>query len=100
MKQCSGVVLLTRLQEYKRLKLADQAPDQTLAQTHDAAPADREAPLEHILSVDVEDYFQVEAFAGQVTRDSWNQWPSRVVGNTQRVLDLFDVHGAKGTFFF
>lgn len=56
--------------------------------------------LAHILSVDVEDYFQVEAFAGQVTRESWDSWPSRVVANTQRVLDLFDAHQAKGTFFF
>lgn len=54
----------------------------------------------HILSVDVEDYFQVEAFAGVVRRDSWDQWPTRVVQNTQRVLDLFDQYQAKATFFF
>lgn len=56
--------------------------------------------MTHVLSVDVEDYFQVEAFAGSVDRKSWQQWPSRVVGNTHRVLDLFDQHNAKGTFFF
>jgi polysaccharide deacetylase family protein (PEP-CTERM system associated) len=56
--------------------------------------------MTHILSVDVEDYFQVEAFAGSVSRESWNQWPSRVVANTQRVLDLFDEHNARATFFF
>jgi polysaccharide deacetylase family protein (PEP-CTERM system associated) len=50
--------------------------------------------------VDVEDYFQVEAFAGSVDRKSWDKWPSRVVANTHRVLDLFDQHNAKGTFFF
>lgn len=60
----------------------------------------KNAPVTHILSVDVEDYFQVEAFAGSVGRDSWNQWPSRVVANTQRVLDLFDEYNAKATFFF
>ena len=53
----------------------------------------------HVLSVDVEDYFQVEAFAQTVTRASWDQWPSRVVPNTQRVLELFAKHQAKGTFF-
>jgi polysaccharide deacetylase family protein (PEP-CTERM system associated) len=53
----------------------------------------------HILTVDVEDYFQVEAFASRVPRESWNQWPCRVVENTERVLDLFDQHRAKGTFF-
>ena len=56
--------------------------------------------ITHILSVDVEDYFQVEAFAGSVSRESWNEWPSRVVSNTQRVLDLFDEYNAKATFFF
>jgi polysaccharide deacetylase family protein (PEP-CTERM system associated) len=58
------------------------------------------AQMTHVLSVDVEDYFQVEAFAGSVDRGCWEQWPSRVVDNTQRVLDLFDVHNAKATFFF
>ena len=56
--------------------------------------------MTHILSVDVEDYFQVEAFTHSVGRDSWHQWPSRVVANTQRVLDLFDESNAKATFFF
>jgi len=74
-----------------------QKPDRitNTARQSDAA----QTPLAHILSVDVEDYFQVEAFAGQVSRESWDSWPSRVVANTQRVLDLFDAHQAKGTFF-
>src|SRR5260221_4611079 len=58
------------------------------------------SPHTHILTVDVEDYFQVEAFAGSISRATWDQWPCRVVANTQRVLDLFDEHQAKGTFFF
>jgi polysaccharide deacetylase family protein (PEP-CTERM system associated) len=57
-------------------------------------------PVAHVLTVDVEDYFQVEAFAEKVKRDDWEQYPSRVDANTRRVLDLFDEHGAKGTFFF
>jgi polysaccharide deacetylase family protein (PEP-CTERM system associated) len=63
-------------------------------------PDSKNTPTTHILSVDVEDYFQVEAFAGSVGRDSWNRWPSRVVANMQRVLDLFDEYNAKATFFF
>jgi polysaccharide deacetylase family protein (PEP-CTERM system associated) len=59
----------------------------------------KDAPIIHILSVDVEDYFQVEAFAGSVDRESWDRWPSRVVANTLRVLELFDRHQSKGTFF-
>ena len=54
----------------------------------------------HILSVDVEDYFMVEAFAGAVSRTTRDDEPSRVVSSTHRVLDLFDKYGAKGTFFF
>jgi polysaccharide deacetylase family protein (PEP-CTERM system associated) len=57
-------------------------------------------PRKHILSVDVEDYFMVEAFAGSVSRDSWESRPSRVATSTLRVLDLLDKYGVKGTFFF
>ncbi len=53
----------------------------------------------YILSVDVEDYFQVEAFSSVVPRADWDQWPSRVVANTHRTLDLCDEYGVKGTYF-
>ena len=56
--------------------------------------------IRHILSVDVEDYFQVEAFAKDLPRSTWENWPSRVVENTRKILNLFERHGAKGTFFF
>jgi polysaccharide deacetylase family protein (PEP-CTERM system associated) len=59
----------------------------------------RERPR-HILSVDVEDYFMVEAFAPSVQRDMWHAWPSRVEANTRRVLDLFEEHDVRATFFF
>ena len=53
----------------------------------------------HIMSVDVEDYFMVEAFSGSVRLDSWASWPSRVVNNTKKILDLFDRYDVNGTFF-
>jgi polysaccharide deacetylase family protein (PEP-CTERM system associated) len=53
----------------------------------------------HILSVDVEDYFQVEAFADRIPRSKWESYPSRVEQNTMQLLDLFDEHEAKATFF-
>ena len=56
-------------------------------------------PPRYILSVDVEDYFQVEAFSRVVPRSEWDQWPSRVIRNTQRCLDLCDEFGTKGTYF-
>lgn len=51
------------------------------------------------LSVDVEDYFQVQAFARYVQRDAWEGWPSRVERNTRLLLDIFDEAGATATFF-
>jgi polysaccharide deacetylase family protein (PEP-CTERM system associated) len=57
------------------------------------------ASVRHIMSVDVEDYFQVEAFAGVISREAWSQYPSRVVDNCNRLLDIFDGYGVKATFF-
>jgi polysaccharide deacetylase family protein (PEP-CTERM system associated) len=54
----------------------------------------------HIMSVDVEDYFMVEAFADSIPRAMWESCPSRIVTNTRRVLDLFNEYGVRGTFFF
>jgi polysaccharide deacetylase family protein (PEP-CTERM system associated) len=51
------------------------------------------------LTVDVEDYFQVAAFDGCVSPADWEQFPQRAAENTRRLLDLFDQHGAKATFF-
>jgi polysaccharide deacetylase family protein (PEP-CTERM system associated) len=52
-----------------------------------------------VFSVDVEDYFHVQAFAGSVNREQWSSFPCRVEANTKRVLDLLDRHGVRGTFF-
>ena len=51
------------------------------------------------MSVDVEDYYQVWAFSDVIERSSWDAQPSRVDAATRRVLDLFDRHRAKATFF-
>jgi polysaccharide deacetylase family protein (PEP-CTERM system associated) len=51
------------------------------------------------LSVDVEDYFQVSAFDDVVARDAWDTFDSRVVPNTERLLDLFARSGVSATFF-
>ena len=73
---------------------------QPLNNSHTASAPKESLRIKHILSVDVEDYFQVEAFAEEVPRRTWGNWPSRVVENTRRILNLFERHGAKGTFFF
>ncbi|MGH9836692.1 MAG: XrtA system polysaccharide deacetylase [Blastocatellia bacterium] len=51
------------------------------------------------LTVDVEDYYQVESFVNSVRREDWGLWESRVERNTHRLLDLFACHKARGTFF-
>jgi polysaccharide deacetylase family protein (PEP-CTERM system associated) len=53
----------------------------------------------NVLTVDVEDYYQVSAFDSRVSRDNWGAIPSRVVANTNRLLDLFDQRRVKATFF-
>ncbi len=53
----------------------------------------------HIFSVDVEEYFQVNAFDAAVPRDRWDGLPSRVEGSVDLLLELLARHGAKGTFF-
>lgn len=55
--------------------------------------------VEHIFSVDVEEYFQVSAFDRFVDRRDWPSMPSRVEGAVDRLLELLDRHGATGTFF-
>ena len=51
------------------------------------------------MTIDVEDYFQVSAFEERISREDWDRFPSRVEQNTERILDLFDRHGVKATFF-
>jgi polysaccharide deacetylase family protein (PEP-CTERM system associated) len=53
----------------------------------------------NIASVDVEDYFHVEAFSGVIDRAQWPEYTSRVEANTHRLLDLFDASHVRGTFF-
>ena len=51
------------------------------------------------LTVDVEDYFHVAALAPSIRRDTWTSRESRVVGNTQRLLAIFEQFDVRGTFF-
>lgn len=50
-------------------------------------------------TVDVEDYFQVEAFKDVVDRESWEGRPARVEGSTERVLALLEAANVRATFF-
>ncbi len=51
------------------------------------------------MSVDVEDYFQVEAFKRTIDVRHWGAMPLRVHVGTERLLALFNKHQIKATFF-
>lgn len=53
----------------------------------------------NIMSVDVEDYFHVEAFSDVVDRQRWDHYQCRVEANTHRILDLLEDVGVRSTFF-
>jgi polysaccharide deacetylase family protein (PEP-CTERM system associated) len=55
--------------------------------------------IANVMSIDVEDYFQVSAFEGVVPRERWDSCESRVVGSTSRLLDLFAEYDVHATFF-
>ena len=40
------------------------------------------------MTIDVEDYFQVEAFASVIDRNGWENFPRRVERNTERLLAI------------
>ena len=61
-------------------------------------PAPINAPV-NAMTVDIEDYFQVQAFASVIDRSDWDRIPCRVEANTDRILEQFDQAGTKATFF-
>lgn len=53
----------------------------------------------NVLTVDVEDYFQVAAFAPVIERGSWDQYQCRIPRNVERLLELFAGARVHATFF-
>ena len=51
------------------------------------------------LTVDVEDYFQVEAFSSVIDRQTWDGRECRIERNIDRILEMFSDAGAHATFF-
>ncbi len=51
------------------------------------------------LTIDVEDYFQVSAFAPHIPRTEWPNRECRVERNVDRILAMLDERGTKATFF-
>jgi polysaccharide deacetylase family protein (PEP-CTERM system associated) len=57
------------------------------------------AKVTNALTIDVEDYFQVSAFAPHIPRSDWPTRECRVERNVDRILAMLDQHGTRATFF-
>lgn len=57
------------------------------------------APIRNAMTIDVEDYFQVSAFASTIPREQWESLPCRVERNIDIALALLDEAKAHATFF-
>lgn len=55
--------------------------------------------ITNALTIDVEDYFQVSAFAPYIRRDEWDQRECRVERNVDRILELLAARQTQATFF-
>ena len=69
---------------------------------YELAPRPALAPGERIrnaMTCDVEDYFQVSAFAPYIDRASWPKRECRVEANMDRILALFERNKVRATFF-
>jgi polysaccharide deacetylase family protein (PEP-CTERM system associated) len=86
----------------ERANLQEQRVHRLAAFAHTAKRStdEQETPaITNVLSIDVEDYFQVTNFEARVERREWDKYPSRVVANTRRLLNLLDRRQARATFF-
>lgn len=72
-----------------------------LGEVRPAVPpkGDESGSRAHLFTADVEEYFQVSAFEGVVSRKEWETLPSRVEGQVDRLLDILGEKGTIGTFF-
>ena len=57
------------------------------------------AAMKNAMSIDVEDYFQVSAFASTIRREDWDSLPCRVERNIDVIMQLLDESDASATFF-
>lgn len=55
--------------------------------------------MAHVFTVDVEEYFHVEAFADIVRPDQWGSYPSRLACELRLLLDMLEETSTRGTFF-
>ena len=56
-------------------------------------------PIRNAFTIDVEDYFQVSAFAATIERDTWDSLPCRVERNVDRILAMLAERDVHATWF-
>ena len=78
------------------LRLAPMPAAETPARAAGALAADA---IVNALTIDVEDYFQVSAFAPHIARADWDTLPCRVERNVDAILALLSERDVKATFF-
>lgn len=69
--------------------------------TPTAQQSDRpaESVRRHVLTVGLEDWFQVGAFQQLIRPEQWYRFETRLERSTRATLDLLDHYGVKATFF-
>lgn len=53
----------------------------------------------NIITIHLEEYFQVDAFNELIDRQQWYRFEGRLEANARRALDLLDLHKVRATFF-
>ncbi|MEE8577008.1 MAG: polysaccharide deacetylase family protein, partial [candidate division Zixibacteria bacterium] len=53
----------------------------------------------NIFTVDLEEWYVVEALAQRYQRDDWSSLPSLVVKNSLKLLDMLNSHNVRATWF-
>ena len=59
----------------------------------------RKEAMVNALTIDVEDYFQVSAFAPYIARSEWDARDCRIERNVDLILNMLAESGARATFF-
>ena len=80
------------------LKIHPNAPAALPSRSEGAVSRDR-SQRQHILTVAVEDWFQVGSFGRLIEQEQWYRFETRVERNTQRTFELLDAYDTKATFF-
>ncbi len=55
--------------------------------------------MKNILTIHIEDYYQVGAFSHLIPYQEWERFEDRIRRNTNRALELLDETGTRATFF-